>query len=416
MKSSLPHIVIVGAGFAGLNVALSLWKTTCQITVIDKSNYHLFQPLLYQVATAGLSPGEIAAPIRHILRGHRNTEVVMAEVVGVDKKNKQVLLKNGKMVAYDYLVIATGSRHSYFNHAEWEAFAPGLKSISDATNIRRRILSAYEMGELEPDPQKRATLLTVAIVGGGPTGVEMAGSIAELAHRGMTKEFMNFSPASARVLLVEAGPRILASFSDSLALKAEQELQRLKVEVKTNARVESMDNSGIIVNGIRYDAHTVIWAAGVRASPAGEWLGIETDRAGRVPVNENLQIENHPEIYVLGDTAIVLSKNQMLPGIAPVAMQEGKYVGRRLNALIRNRLRTRPFHYRDKGMLATVGRAFAIAQIVGLEISGMLAWLVWVFVHIMYLVGFRNRVLVLTEWVWAYATYDRGVRLIVEEE
>ncbi|HWF44419.1 MAG TPA: NAD(P)/FAD-dependent oxidoreductase [Candidatus Kapabacteria bacterium] len=417
MRKELPHVVIVGAGFGGLNVALNLRDAPCRVTVIDKSNHHLFQPLLYQVATAGLSPGEIAAPIRHVLRGASNTEVIMAEVTGLDTNVKQMLLATGQQVPYDYLILATGARHSYFGHNEWEQYAPGLKSIADATDIRRRILSAYEEAELERDPQRRAALLTIVIVGAGPTGVEMAGSIAELARRTMKHEFQNFDPASTRVILAEAGPRILSGFPESLARDALRELERLGVEVRTSARVENIDGNSVMMNGKQVAARTVIWAAGVEASHAGKWLGVSTDKAGRVPVSRKLQVEGHPEIYGIGDTALAQdAAGKPLPGLAPVAMQQGAYVAKQLRKIFAENESDIPFRYIDKGTLATIGRTFAIAQIWKLRISGWIAWLIWVFVHIMYLIGFRNRLIVMTEWMWAYATYERAVRLIVEKE
>jgi NADH dehydrogenase len=412
-----PHVVILGAGFGGLNAAMKLRNKPCRVTVIDRNNHHLFQPLLYQVATAGLSPGEIAAPIRTVLRGGHNIEVLMAEVTGIDKNAKKVSLRSGRTISYDYLIVATGARHSYFGHPEWEEFAPGLKSIVDATDIRRRILSAYERAELAEDEQALKALLTIVIVGAGPTGVEMAGSIIELARKGMKQEFRNFRPEGTRVLLVEAGPRILAAFPESLSMVAKQALEQLGVEVRTNTRVEQISGNKIVMNGETMTAATTIWAAGVQASRAGEWLGVETDRAGRVPVNRFLQIESLPNVYVIGDTALALDEDgHPLPGVAQVALQSGAYVAKRILGEIHKTTNEKPFHYFDKGTLATIGRAFAVAQIGKAKIAGFAAWIVWVFVHIMYLIGFRNRVLVMIEWAWAYLAYQRGVRLIVEEE
>jgi NADH dehydrogenase len=408
-----PHVVIAGAGFAGLNAALSLRNKNCHVTVIDRNNHHLFQPLLYQVATAGLSPGEIAAPTRHILRNCKNIEVLMAEIAGIDTSKKCVTLSDRQEFGYDYLILATGARHSYFGHDEWEPFAPGLKSIADATHIRRNILRAYEQAELDTQGSEQ---ITIILIGGGPTGVEMAGSIIELAKKGMTREFQHVRPEATQVILVEAGSRILSAFPAELADSATQELRRLGVEVRTNTRVESVTPEGVIIDNVLLKANAVIWAAGVKASPAGQWLGVPTDAAGRVEVNSHLHIEPHPEIYVIGDTALAHdSDGNPLPGVAPVAMQQGKYVGKRIASLIAGRNPQKAFQYVDKGILATVGRAYAVAKIGKLKLSGPLAWLIWVFVHIMYLVGFRNRILVLTEWAWAYATYQRGVRLIVED-
>lgn len=413
--SALPHVVIVGAGFGGLNAARALRHAPVRVTLIDKRNHHLFQPLLYQVATAGLSPGEIAAPIRHVLRGQRNTEVLMAEVVGVDKERRRVAIQDGTAISFDYLVIATGSYHSYFGHDEWESLAPGLKSIADATNIRRRILLAYERAELETDPQARNALMTIAILGGGPTGVEMAGSIAELAHKGMTHEFQSIRPEDTKVILVEANKRVLANFPVSLSEAATAELQRLGVEIRTSSRVEDVRSDGVMINGEFVPACTAIWAAGVTASPAAKWLGIEGDRAGRVPVTPTLEATGCKNIFVIGDTAHAVGNNcEALPGLAPVAMQQGRYVAKLIASRARGFAGQDKFQYRDKGTLATIGRAFAVAQIGSFSLSGGLAWLIWVFVHIMYLIGFRNRLLVLTEWAWAYVTYQRGVRLIVE--
>ncbi len=416
-NSGLPHVVIIGAGFGGLNAALQLRNAPCRVTIVDKNNHHLFQPLLYQVATAGLSPGEIAAPIRHVLRNVSNTEVLMAEVTGLDLERKQVLLAEGPTLVYDYLIIATGARHSYFGHEEWERFAPGLKSIADATDIRRRILSAYEEAELERNPDARAALLTIVIVGAGPTGVEMAGSIAELARLALKHEFRNFDPASTRVILAEAGPRILSGFPESLSRAAEMKLRRLRIDVRTSTRVENITAESVRMNGTETPAATVIWAAGVEASHAGTWLGAKTDRAGRVRVNQFLQIESPPGIFVIGDTALAHeASGAQLPGLAPVAMQQGRYAAKQVLKLIQREPLTRPFRYIDKGTLATIGRTYAIAHIWKLRITGALAWLVWVFVHIMYLIGFRNRIVVLLDWAWAYLSYQRAVRLIVEPE
>jgi len=410
----LPHVVIIGAGFGGLNAALELRHAPCRVTVVDKLNHHLFQPLLYQVATAGLSPGDIAAPIRHILRDAENTEVLMAEVTGLNVERKLVLLGDGHSILYDYLIIATGARHSYFGHNEWAEYAPGLKSISDATEIRRKILSAYEAAEAEVDSEKRKALLTFVIVGGGPTGVEMAGSIAELAHRALARDFRHFDPADTHIILAEAGPRILSAFPEPLSLAALRELKRLGVDVRTSSRVEEITERFVRINGIEVPACTVMWAAGVEASPAGQWLDVTTDRAGRVPVNQFLEVKNRPNIYVIGDTALAMDERGVpLPGLAPVAIQQGRYMGKRLKTILTGKPRQNPFHYRDKGTLATIGRSFAIAQIWKLRLSGFLAWLVWVFVHIMYLIGFRNRVAVMLDWMWAYISYQRAVRLIV---
>lgn len=415
--NSLPHVVIVGAGFAGLECAKALRTARARVTLIDRSNHHLFQPLLYQVATAGLSPGDIASPIRVLMRRNRNTEVVMGEVVDVDPTTQLVTLQNGHTITFDYLMLATGSTHSYFGNEHWERFAPGLKTVTDATTIRKKILLAYESAELETDAEKRRALLTFVIVGGGPTGVELAGSLSEMAKLAMQNDFRHIDPKNTRILLIEASPRILGQFPEELAQAARQELERLGVEVMLGKRVEEIDQSGVMVSGERLDAKTVIWAAGVKASPAGTWLKAETDRAGRVVVGGDLSVQGHPNIFVLGDTAHALDEaGKPLPGVAPVAMQQGKYVGRLLRERLAGRAMHEQFHYKDKGSMATVGRAFAIAMVKKLRLKGFLAWLTWIFVHIMYLVEFRNRVIVLLQWIWAYVTYQRGVRLIVGEE
>jgi NADH dehydrogenase len=410
-SKSWPSVVIVGAGFGGLQAARALHKTSVQVVVIDSRNYHLFQPLLYQVATADLSPADISAPIRSVLRHQHNTQVLLAEVTGVDVEGQRVLMGD-RSIHYDYLILATGAQHSYFGHDSWAPFAPGLKSVTDATEIRRKILLAFEAAEMEAAPDKRQALLTFVVVGGGPTGVEMAGAIATLAHKSMVRDFRHISPASARILLVEAGPRLLAAFPESLARKAEQELERLGVEVKTGAAVEGIDAESVMIGGERLPAKTVIWAAGVKASPAGKWLGAEVDRAGRVIVERDLTVPGHPEIFVIGDTASLTERGKPLPGLAPVAMQQGRYVARVIRRRLAGGKERTPFHYRDKGNLATVGRAFAIADLGIIKISGFFAWVAWLVVHIIYLIGFRNRLLVLIEWAWAYFTFQRGARLI----
>jgi NADH:ubiquinone reductase (H+-translocating) len=407
-----PRVVIIGGGFGGLKAARGLAKAPVQVTVIDRGNHHLFQPLLYQVATAGLSPADISAPIRGVLGRQRNTEVEMAEVTGVDVEQRLVWLGNDRAVPYDELIVATGARHSYFGHDEWEPCAPGLKSISDATMIRRRILLAFEQAELEPDAGKRAALTTFIIVGAGPTGVELAGAIAELAHWAIWRDFRQVDTRATRILLVEAGPRILPSFSERLAGKARRELERLGVTVLPAHTVEAVRSDGVTINGERVTAGTVIWAAGVRASAAGNWLGAPTDRAGRIIVTPELTVPGHPEISVIGDTATAQQDGAPLPGVASVAMQQGSYVARALRRKLAGEA-TPPFHYRDKGSLATVGRAYAVAHIWHVEVSGLLAWLIWMAVHIWYLIGFQNRLLVMIQWAWVYLTRQRRARLIV---
>lgn len=405
------RVVIVGGGFAGLAAARGLRSAPVSITLIDRQNHHLFQPLLYQVATAGLSPADITAPIRSILAGQSNVNVMMGEVVGVNSVDQQVLLP-GRAVPYDYLILATGATDSYFGHNEWAQYAPGLKSITDATAVRRDILLAFEAAEIEPDTNRRNALLTFVLVGAGPTGVEMAGAIAELSHRALARDFRHINPKSTRIILLEAGPRILSSFPQDLSNKAQKMLEKMGVEVRVNTAVESVDANGVVAAGARVPAGTVIWAAGVAASPAGRWLGAETDRSGRVRVEPNLTVPGHPEIFVLGDTMTVMQNGAPLPGVAPVAMQQGKYAARALTATLSGAKPLRPFHYTDKGNLATVGRAFAILDVHGLKLSGLLAWLGWLVIHILYLIGFRNRLVVLVQWAWAYLTYQRGARLI----
>jgi NADH dehydrogenase len=406
-----PQVVIVGGGFGGLAAARGLKKAPVRVTVVDRTNHHLFQPLLYQVATAGLSPADIAAPIRSVLGRQRNAQVLMAEVTGVDAERRCVQTRSGA-VPYDFLILATGSRYNYFGHDEWERFAPKLKSIPDATEIRQKILLAFEAAELEPDSGRREALMTFALVGAGPTGVEMAGAIAELAQRALAKDFRNIAPQSARILLLEAGPRILSAFPEKLAAAAHRELERHGVTVRTGAKVEQVDEEGIIVNGERIRSRTVLWTAGVLASPAGEWLGAETDKQGRVLVREDLSVPGFPNVFVLGDTARFDQDGQTLPGVAQVAMQQGRYVAALICMRVTGKPAPPPFRYRDKGNLATVGRSFAILDMGRLKLSGLLAWLLWLVIHIWYLIGFRNRLLVLIQWAWAYFTFQRGARLI----
>jgi NADH dehydrogenase len=415
IEKSVPRVVIVGGGFGGLNAARRLARAPVHVTVVDRSNHHLFQPLLYQVATAGLSPADISTPIRFILRRQRNAEVMMAEVTGINIAGRR-LLTHDRAIPYDYLVLATGAHHSYFGHEAWEAYAPGLKSVVDATTLRRKVLLAFEAAELTTDPQERRELLIFVIVGGGPTGVELAGAIAELAHKALARDFRHFDPASARILLVEAGPRLLPAFPEPLAQAATRKLERLGVEVRNGAAVEQIAHTGVVIAGQPLPARTVIWAAGVKASPAGTWLDAPLDRAGRVLVNPDLTLPGHPEIFVIGDTAAVMENGRPLPGVAPVAMQQGRYVG----AVIQRRVagdptETPPFHYWNKGNLATVGRSFAVADLGRLQLTGFIAWVAWLAIHIYYLIGFRNRLLVLIQWAWAYFTYQRGARLIVPE-
>jgi NADH:ubiquinone reductase (H+-translocating) len=410
-STTQPRVVIIGAGFGGMQVAHALCNAPVQVTVIDRNNHHLFQPLLYQVATAGLSPADISAPIRHILRKQKNTSVVMAEVTGIDRVEQRVIMHD-RSLPYDYLIIATGAGHSYFGHDEWEPFAPGLKTIVDATAIRRKVLLAFEAAEIETDPEKLKSLLTFVLVGAGPTGVEMAGAIAELAHKALATDFRNIDPRSARIILVEASPRILSAFPERLANAAQKSLNHLRVEVRTKSVVEHIDNEGVTIAGQHLAAKTVIWTAGVAASPAGKWLDAEVDRAGRVNVLSDLSVPQYPNIFVIGDTAALMRDGKPLPGVAPVAMQEGRYVASVIRAHISSEEHTSPFHYINKGNLATVGRSSGIADFGRLHISGFPGWILWLAVHIMYLIGFRNRFVVLFQWAWAYITFQRGARLI----
>jgi len=410
--SSEFRIVIVGGGFGGLWAAHALHHAPVQVTVIDRRNHHLFQPLLYQVATAGLSPADIAVPIRSILRRRKNLSVLMAEVTGVDRAAR-VVETGSTRIPYDALVIATGTTHAYFGHDEWRPFAPGLKSVEDALFIRRRLLLAFEEAEAGSDAARRTALLTFIVIGGGPTGVELAGAIAELAHKALARDFRHIDPQQARIVLLEAGPRLLASFPDRLAARALRDLESLGVEVRLNTAVESVDEEGVVAGGARLAARTVLWAAGVAASPAAGWLGADSDRAGRVKVEPNLAVPGAPEIFVIGDTALVLdAAGNPLPGVAPVAKQEGTFVARLLSARARGAPEPMRFAYRNAGNLATIGRNRAVADFGWLRLTGFAGWLLWAVAHIFFLIGFRSRLMVATEWLWSYITFGRGARLI----
>jgi NADH dehydrogenase len=405
-----PRVVIIGAGFGGLSAAKQLAHKPFDVTIIDRHNYHLFQPLLYQVATAGLSPADIASPIRGILHRQKNAKVILAKVSGIDTAGSQVLAE-GRRIPYDYLVVATGAEHAYFGH-EWSSYAPGLKTIDDATYLRRRILLAFERAETEPDADEQRRLLNFVVIGGGPTGVEMAGAIAELAKRALAADFRSIDPRCARIILVEAGPRLLAPFDPALSEAARRSLQKLGVEVRLGASVTDCDCSGVSLGRERLQARTILWAAGVKASPAGEWLGAESDRAGRVEVMADLSVPGHPNIFVIGDTAAATGADgKPLPGVAPVAKQQGHYVATLLTARVEGR--TLPgFRYRDFGSMATIGRKRAVAQIGTFKVSGLVAWLLWSLAHIYFLIGFRNRLAVAMNWCWNYVTFQRGTRLI----
>jgi NADH:ubiquinone reductase (H+-translocating) len=406
-----PRVVIVGAGFGGLAAAKSLAGGPFDVTVVDRHNYHLFQPLLYQVATAGLSPADIAAPIRGILRGRTNISVQLAKVLNVDA-GAQSVITDRRAIPYDHLILATGARHAYFGHDEWEPAAPGLKRIDDATELRRRILLAFETAETEVSAEEHKRLLTFVVVGGGATGVEMAGAIAELAKKALAADFRNVDPREASIVLVEAGPRLLPSFDERLSEYARQALQSLGVTVILGAAVTACDASGVAIGERRIDSRTIVWAAGVRASPAGKWLDAPADAAGRVFVNPDLSVPGHPDIFAIGDTAHVADANgRPLPGVATVAKQQGRYVAKLLKRQTRG-LTVPPFRYRDPGSLATIGRSRAVAEIMGFRLTGLLAWLLWSFVHIYFLIGFRNRLVVALSWAWSYITFERGSRLI----
>jgi len=405
-------VIIVGGGFAGLWATRALAHAPVCVTLIDRANHHLFQPLLYQVATAGLSSPDIAAPLRHILRNQANVEVRMAGVERVEPAQRRVALDDGSTMGYDTLLLATGATHTYFGHDEWAAHAPGLKTLDDALHLRRRLLLAFERAEAEDDPVRRAAWLSFAIVGGGPTGVELAGTLSEIAHHTLRREFRHIDPASAKVRLIEAGPRVLSSFPESLSEKARAQLQRLGVEVVTGTPVDMIDDEGIRLGGAFVPARTVVWAAGVAASPLARSLGVELDRAGRVPVLPDLTVPGHPEIFVAGDLATVVQDGNPVPGVAPAAKQMGRFVGE----AIRDRLAHKPtaaFRYRDYGNLATIGRMAAVVDLRGLRFSGLLAWWFWLAAHVFFLIGFRNRLVVLLNWFMAYWSYQRAARIIV---
>jgi NADH:ubiquinone reductase (H+-translocating) len=407
----LPRVVIVGGGFGGLEAAKKLACENVHLTVVDRANYHLFQPLLYQVATAALSPADIAAPIRAILHKCKNVEVMLAEVQSVDA-NAHLVHAGDLDVQYDYLILATGARHSYFGHPEWERLAPGLKSLEDAVEIRRRILMAFEYAEKTSDPAARAAAMTFVIVGGGPTGVEMAGAIAEIARHTLARDFRHIDPSSARVVLIEGEPQVLAAFPDDLRTSAMKQLQELGVEIRTGVHASDLTEAGLKVGEEFIPCRVKIWAAGNHASFVGESLGAPIDRVGRVMVNDDLTIPGHPEVQVIGDLANLAGKDgKPLPGVSPVAMQQGRHAARNILAMMGGRGPQR-FRYFDKGSMATIGRNKAVADLHMLHLSGVAAWLAWLFVHIIFLVVFRNRLLVLVQWAWNYFTFNKGARLI----
>jgi NADH dehydrogenase len=410
-------VVILGAGFAGLNLAKKLGGAPLRVTVVDRRNHHLFQPMLYQVATAALSPGDIASPIRAVLRRHENIEVLLGDVTSVDVAGRTVYLDGGRTLSYDALAVATGARHSYFGHPEWEPIAPGLKSLEDAFEIRRRILLAFELAEQEEDAARRRALLNFVLVGAGPTGVELAGAIAEIKQFTLRRDFRNIDPKEARVLLIEAGPRVLPTYPEDLSVKAAKQLRRLGVEVLTDTMVTGISDDTVTAGSIRIDSRTVIWAAGNLASPLLRSLGAPVDRQGRVVVEPDCSIPGHPEVFVLGDAANFSHQTGApLPGTCPVAIQMGKYVAVVLRREERGITEPRlPFHYFDKGQLAVIGRGRGVADLGPAHFGGFVAWLLWIFVHIFFLIGFRNRIIVLLEWAISYFTYSRGARLITGE-
>lgn len=415
VQENFSHIVVVGGGFGGLWATRALASARVRITLIDRCNHHLFQPLLYQVATAGLSSPDIAAPLRHILRKQRNVEVRLAEVESIDPAGKRITLADGNTLDFDYLLMASGATHAYFGHDEWAQHAPGLKTLDDALQLRRHLLLAFERAEAEPDPELRAAWLSFAIVGGGPTGVELAGTLAEIARHTLKNEFRNINPSDARVRLIEAGPRVLSTFPEDLSEKARQQLQKLGVEVFTGTAVTDINDAGFQLGDLFIPARTVVWAAGVLASPLAKTLAVPLDRAGRVPVQTDLSVAGYPNVFVAGDLASVQQDGKAVPGVAPAAKQMGRHVA----AVIRARLNGKPgeaFAYKDFGNLATIGRMAAIVHFGRLKLSGLLAWWFWLAAHVFFLIGFRNRLVVLLNWAWAYWSYQRGARIILGKD
>jgi len=412
-QNERPRVVIIGAGFAGLTAALRLARQDVEVVVMDRHNYHLFQPLLYQVATAALSPADIAAPIRGIVGRLPNVSVLLDTVTDIDRDQRQVHTLSGRKVAYDWLVVATGATHNYFGNDHWHDFAPGLKRIEDATELRRRILVAFERAEMEEDPERREALMTFVIVGGGPTGVEMAGAVAELTRYTLAKDFRRIKPENTRVLLVDANDRVLRPFPEKLSKKACRSLERMGVEMVLNSRVDGVDENCVRIGEKIIPTETVIWSAGVKASPAGKWLGVETDGSGRVPVDEHLRLESDPRVFVVGDVAAHTNRDGTpTPGLAPAAKQQGRHAASVITAEIRGRELPKPFSYSDRGQLATIGRHSAVVKFGRLRFSGYIAWWFWGAAHIYFLIGFRNRLVVAANWFWSYLTFGRGIRLI----
>ena len=418
MAEQVPRVVIVGGGFGGLAAAKALRRTHADVLLVDRTNHHVFQPLLYQVATSVLGPAQIGSPIRGVLRRQPNTTVLMAEVSAVDKEQRYVVASSADRVdvkmPYDYLILATGVRHSYFGHEEFEQFAPGLKSLADAVAIRNRILQAFEQAEAEEDPRRHRDLLTFVLVGAGPTGVEMAGALAVLVRTTLRSEFRRIDPLAARIVLVDMAPRVLGSFAERLSSAAKRRLDRLGVEVLLGHGVDQIDEDGVIVAGKRIASRTVMWTAGVAPSPAGKWLAVDTDRAGRVKVQTDLTVPGHSEIFVIGDTAALEQDGKPLPGVAQVAIQQGRYAARLIHRRIAGEAAPRPFRYFDKGNMAVVGKGFAVLQTGRVRMSGFLAWMAWATVHLEFLAQSSLRVSVFLQWVWTYLTGQRGSRLIVD--
>ena len=415
-KPARPRVVIIGGGFGGISAAKALRRANADVTVIDRTNHFTFQPLLYQVATAALAPSDITAPIRWILRRQKNTEVLMADVRDIDTAARFVRIDDElREIPYDYLIVATGSRHAYFGHNEWEPYAPGLKTIEDGTEIRRRFLLAFELAEKSEDEHAQQEYLTFAVVGGGPTGVELAGALPFIAKKALAPDFRRIDTRKTRVVLIEAGPRILPTFPEDLSSRATQDLKDLGVEVRVNSAVTGVGSDGVAIGGETIRARTVFWAAGNNASPLGGLLGGPLDRAGRIQVEPDLSVPGHPEIFVVGDLVALVQDGRLVPGVGPAAIQEGKSAGKNIVRELRRQPRKK-FHYRNKGDLATIGRSRAIADLGWIRFSGRFAWFFWLFVHIMYLVGFRNRANVLLEWAYNYFTYQHGARLITDVE
>lgn len=409
-----PRVVIIGAGFGGLACAKELGGAAVNVTLVDRRNYHLFVPLLYQVATAALSPADIARPIRRIVSKYANIEVVLGDVTGVDTNARLIRTADGHSFPYDRLVIATGSEYSYFAHPEWARFAPGPRSLEDARKIRARLLTAFERAEISRDPAEQAALMTIVVVGGGPTGVEMAGSVAELARHALTRDFRHIDPRRARIILIEAGPRILSAFPESLSDYARAAISRLGVTVMTGETVDAVDQQGVTVGKERIDAATVIWGAGIKAAPGGQWLGIELDRGGRIPVAPDLSVRGMADVYALGDVALAQAEQGTpLPALAQVAKQQGQHLGRALAANFRDGRAMPPFRFRNRGNTAIIGRHAAVFDFGWLRLKGRIAWLLWAIVHVFLLVGFDNRMRVTLQWAWRYVTYERGARLIM---